>query len=57
MSNNVVNLWVKREERKRDLDARKHVWTCECGGQEFHLFLIGDTRCVDCQAVIKFPKR
>jgi len=48
--NNVVNLWVEREVRKREVADEQVVlvWQCPCGDTAFELRDGGAISCADC---------
>lgn len=45
---NVVNLWVKREERKRAALENALVWKCGCGCLEFNWYVNVGLVCAEC---------
>lgn len=44
----VVNLWVKREELRREADWNQLLWTCSCGSRVFNWYRVHGLRCDAC---------
>lgn len=44
----VVNLWVKREELRREADWNQLFWICSCGSRVFNWYRVHGLRCDAC---------
>lgn len=44
----VINLWVKRRERKRDADENQLIWVCTCGSRVFNWYRVHGLKCANC---------
>lgn len=47
-SNKVVNLYVYRQAKIRDVEEGRLIWVCSCGCRHFYYYDIYGLRCVEC---------
>jgi len=44
----VTNLWVKRQELRREADENQLIWLCTCGSRVFNWYRVHGLRCEYC---------